>query len=272
MRLSRGALAIVRARVLRGQGNSRRSCDGRGIQNRKANRAGNADCRVTRTRTEEDLVADIDVERKSGPPIWMWVLGLLLLALIIWAIVSMMDRDDTRDVLPMTDTVGTTWDTVAQGAAVLPAQAEAFIRDCRVAEGQQTDGMGVDHGWTVNCLNNLAASIEGMAQEHGATANVSQHTQTMRDRARQIEQSPPESLDHANWTREATLAGASAMEALHQAGYTARTQVQSPISQVRQHAQEIERTELHLDQLTHLRSYFRSAADALNAMAGRQQV
>jgi hypothetical protein len=41
---------------------------------------------------------------------------------------------------------------------------------------------------------------------------------------------------------------------------------------MRQHAQEIERTELHLDQLTHLRSYFRSAADALNAMAGRQQV
>ncbi len=217
-------------------------------------------------------MADIDVERKSGPPIWMWVLGLLLLALIIWAIVSMMDRDDTRVAGPMTDTVGTTWDTVAPGAAVLPAQAVAFIRDCYVDEGQQTDGMGVDHGWTVNCLNNLAASIEGMAQEHGATANVSQHTQTMRDRALQIGQSPPESLEHANWTREASLAGANAMEALHQAGYTARTQVQAPVSQMRQHAQEIERTELHLDQLTHLRSYFRSAADALNAMAGRQQV
>jgi hypothetical protein len=222
-------------------------------------------------------VADIDVERKSGPPVWMWVLGLLLLALIIWAIVSMMDRDDTRDVVPMTDTIGTTWDTAAPGAgapgaAVLPAQAEAFIRDCRVAEGQQTDDMGLEHTWTVNCLNNLAASIDGMAQEHGATANVSQHTQTMRDRAGQIEQSPPESRDHANWTREAALAGASAMEALHQAGYTGRTQVQSPVNQMRQHAQEIERTELQQEQRTHLRSYFRSAADALNAMGGRQQV
>jgi D-alanyl-D-alanine carboxypeptidase len=220
-------------------------------------------------------VADIDVERKSGPPVWMWVLGLLLLALIIWAIVSMMDRDDTRDVLPATDTIGTMRDTVAPGAAgaaVLPAQAEAFIRDCRVDEGQRTDAMGVDHTFTVNCFNNLAASVDGMAQEHGATANVSQHTQTIRDRARQIEQSPPESLQHAGWTREAALAGASAMEALHQAGYTARTQVQAPVNQMRQHAQEIERTELHLDQMTHLRSYFRSAADALNAMGGRQQM
>jgi hypothetical protein len=217
-------------------------------------------------------VADIDVERKSGPPVWMWILGLLLLGLIIWAIVSMMNRDDRRDVAPMTDTVGTTWDTVAPGAAVLPAQAETFIRDCRVDEGQRTDDMGLDHTFTVNCFNNLAASIDGMAQEHGATGNVSQHTQTMRDRARQIEQSPPESVEHAGWTREAALAGASAMEALHQAGYTGRTQVQTPVNQMRQHAQEIERTELQQEQRTHLRSYFRSAADALNAMGGRQQM
>jgi hypothetical protein len=215
-------------------------------------------------------VADIDVERKAGPPIWMWILGLLLLALIIWAIVSMMGRDDTRTVAPMTDTavapVGMA-DPVAP-AATLPPQAQAFMQDCYLDEGQRVEEMGLDHTFTVNCFNNLAASIDGLAQQHGADADVRQHTQTMRDRMQQIEQSPTESTQHANWTREAAAAGASAMESLHGRA-AAATGAQAPVQRMRQNAQEIERTQVHLEQLTHLRSYFRSAGDALNAMVGR---
>ncbi|MFW6080034.1 MAG: hypothetical protein ACODAE_10460 [Gemmatimonadota bacterium] len=38
-------------------------------------------------------MADINVERK-GPSIWPWVIGLLVLALLIWAIAEMVDTDE----------------------------------------------------------------------------------------------------------------------------------------------------------------------------------
>jgi hypothetical protein len=55
-------------------------------------------------------VADINVERK-GPSIWPWIVGLIVLALIIWALTQMF-RDDTRTT-PVTpvDTPAATVDT-----------------------------------------------------------------------------------------------------------------------------------------------------------------
>jgi hypothetical protein len=38
-------------------------------------------------------VADIEVERK-GPSIWPWVIGLLVLALLIWALVELFEDDE----------------------------------------------------------------------------------------------------------------------------------------------------------------------------------
>ncbi len=38
-------------------------------------------------------MADINVERK-GPSIWPWIIGLLVLALLIWAIAEMVDTDE----------------------------------------------------------------------------------------------------------------------------------------------------------------------------------
>ncbi|HWV58323.1 MAG TPA: hypothetical protein VNZ57_12790 [Longimicrobiales bacterium] len=40
-------------------------------------------------------MADINVERKS-PSIWPWIVGLLVLALLIWAIAEMVDRGDAQ--------------------------------------------------------------------------------------------------------------------------------------------------------------------------------
>lgn len=40
-------------------------------------------------------MADINVERK-GPSIWPWIIGLLVLALLIWAIAEMVDTDQAE--------------------------------------------------------------------------------------------------------------------------------------------------------------------------------
>lgn len=42
-------------------------------------------------------MADINVERKS-PSIWPWIVGLLVLALLIWAIAELVDTDEEREI------------------------------------------------------------------------------------------------------------------------------------------------------------------------------
>jgi hypothetical protein len=42
-------------------------------------------------------VAEIRVERKERRSLLPWILGLLLLALLIWGLVEMSDRDRTPD-------------------------------------------------------------------------------------------------------------------------------------------------------------------------------
>jgi hypothetical protein len=56
-------------------------------------------------------VADINVERK-GPSVWPWIVGLIVLALLIWALLEMFGRDTTTrtvvpaDTIQVQDTVG----------------------------------------------------------------------------------------------------------------------------------------------------------------------
>jgi hypothetical protein len=74
----------------------------------------------------EVFVADINVERK-GPSIWPWIVGLIVLALLIWALVEMFGRDDVpTQVVPANDTLGVyqpgmtdtgTWQPVASDTA-----------------------------------------------------------------------------------------------------------------------------------------------------------
>jgi hypothetical protein len=50
-------------------------------------------------------VADINVERKEGS-VWPWIIGLVVLALLIWLLWSWMgDRDRTDDAVIPADTV-----------------------------------------------------------------------------------------------------------------------------------------------------------------------
>jgi hypothetical protein len=69
-------------------------------------------------------VADLNVERK-GPSIWPWVVGLIVLALIIWALTQMFRGDDRARTTP----------------ATTPADTPAAVADTPRGMGA---GVGVD--------------------------------------------------------------------------------------------------------------------------------
>jgi len=210
-------------------------------------------------------MADIRVQRKEGVPVWAWIVGLLVLGLVIWAIASMVGRDDRAAVLPA--------DTVAVAPAAhpteLPAEAQSFVRECHVEEGTRTEDMGLEHEFTIRCFEQMAGALDAVARQRTPAANIDQYTQVMRQRADQIRESGPESIQHAQWSREAAEAGANALESLQQTWAPGDQQLHTEITRVRDSAQQISGDDLHLEQLTHLRSYFRGAADALNRLAAQ---
>jgi hypothetical protein len=55
-------------------------------------------------------VADINVERK-GPSIWPWIVGLIVLALLIWALTQVLGRDQTPRTVTPVDTPAARVDT-----------------------------------------------------------------------------------------------------------------------------------------------------------------
>lgn len=59
------------------------------------------------------MMADINVERR-GPRIWPWIIGLIVLALLIWAIAEIV----TRETITTRETVEVIPEPVAPAAGV----------------------------------------------------------------------------------------------------------------------------------------------------------
>lgn len=65
-------------------------------------------------------MADINVERK-GPSIWPWIIGLIVLALLIWALTELFDDDDDLVTEPIAD------DTAMVEPGPEPMDADAML-------------------------------------------------------------------------------------------------------------------------------------------------
>jgi hypothetical protein len=213
-------------------------------------------------------MAEIKLERKEGAAVWPWILALIVLALLAWAAWTFMRGDRTATTTaPLTGTTPITGTAAPpQEAGPLPQQAHTFINDCSVAEGAVPPGMGLEHEFSVNCFERLADSMQVVAAQRPADPGITQQIDTMRERARQIRESDPASLDHSNWSRQAAEAGAAAFESMHQTWHSGNQQVQSAVQNIRQTAEQIQPAQLMTEQQPHLRSFFRQSGEALRAM------
>lgn len=212
-------------------------------------------------------MADINVERK-GPSIWPWILGLIALALLIWALTQMFGRED-RTAGVVTDTMVT--DTfpaatpMAPATTAQPAAVQQFAQWVERRDGQEDAGL--QHQYTVNGLRQLADALEAVVQQRGVDAAAArQEIETIRTSANQLEQSDWQSQQHANMTRDAFTSAADAMGRIHQQHYAGTANLDNEISQVRESAQAIQPTQPLLEQRDTLHRFFERARDALTTM------
>ena len=90
-------------------------------------------------------MADINVERKS-PGIWPWILGLVALALLIWALAALLGGDDEAE-LAAIDPVAT--EVAEVEPAVPPAETLAPVAGARVPVSQIIESPATWTGRTV---------------------------------------------------------------------------------------------------------------------------
>lgn len=221
-------------------------------------------------------MADIDIERK-GTPVWPWILGLLLLALLLWAIFAWAS-DDAEVVEPdpaaairepvVTDVPPPTPVGPADGAAAaVPLPVTEYVTTCTPPLPADME-MGRQHQFTAQCLESLAASLESVVgRDRLANTDVSQKIATVRQQAQTLRQSEPQATTHAGTTKQAFTAAADMIEATYQAGYREVAGLGDEVSQVRNAAQAVDTGTPMLDQKGAVHGFFREAADAVQRIA-----
>jgi hypothetical protein len=216
-------------------------------------------------------MADIDVERK-GPSIWPWIIGLIVLALLIWALASLFGEDEP-EVAGTDPLVAPVVTDPAAPAPVVPAPAagaqvaglDEYMSTCADAPPPE---MGVQHQYTGDCIRQLATALSSVVERDtvGNTA-IQPMLQDFRRKADAIQESDWQSTQHANRVREVFTSAASLMETVQQQRYGTVNALGTEVSQARQAAQSVQPTTSLLDQSDTVRTFFQEAGQALRIMA-----
>jgi hypothetical protein len=214
-------------------------------------------------------VANIDIQKKEGPPILPILLGLLAIGAVIAAVWLFTGNDDDS----MAAAPGTLpYDTVESTTAItptddaVPAEVRAFRERC--ADGSQfREEMGVEHQHEADCMRQLATGIDAVVRrETVADQPLQQRVESLKRRADQITEDP-QATDHADRVRNAADEAAQIIEYIAANRSTAGADMQRHAQQTRAAANQIDSGTLLLEQRERTSAFFSRAADALDAMA-----
>lgn len=215
-------------------------------------------------------MADINIERK-GPGIWPWIIGLVVLALLIWALVELFGGDD-ENVLETDGAVSTVApEPMApagdQGGAT-PEAVTAFVQQCagQADAGQQQ--MGAQHRFTVDCFRQLRDGINSLVQrEQVADTDVSARFEQYSSTVQELEQSDSTAATHSDLTRDAANTAVEVLHAIHMAWYQDDARIQTALEETRQAAEGISPNVPMLEQRESVRTFFREAGECLRMLA-----
>lgn len=196
-------------------------------------------------------MAEIKLEKK-GTPIWPWILGLLLLAALLWYFLGRNDDgvttvgDSTAVVSPMDSGA-----VVAGGVDGAPGgEIDFFAFVDRNDMSRETEA---NHEYTADGIRRLAAMLQRNAGTAGGAA-TSGPWMTMSMLADSLQMTDPNSDRHADMAKRAFQLAVGAM------GTGTGT------AEARTAADAIDTNRMLLEQSAQVRTFFERARDALRAM------
>ncbi len=208
-------------------------------------------------------MADIDVQRR-GHSIWPWVIGLVILALLIWLVAEIFVGERSRI------TEG------PEGPTAVEEPAKVAPPPAKTAPGAVTDyantciapARALQHELTAECLQHLVTALDAIIQRDDVDgADISQRLGDLRRQARTLEEGDAQATTHAGTTREAFASAADLMESVYRSGYGSVTQLDDAITEVHRAARAVRGDVPLLEQTDAVQAFFREAGDVLQILA-----
>jgi hypothetical protein len=212
---------------------------------------------------EEKTMADINIERKTGLPVWIWLVpALLLVGLALFWLLSDRGTDDVALVEPASEAtpqIAESRPDPAAAGATAPA-VQQYLDTCAAREPSQ---MAMDHQYTSNCIRMLVQATRGAAPA-GRADMVRSDLTAAEEAADRLADSATQAQDHSRHVRTAFTSVANAIYALQSPPSTPGTQRGT----LMQRAEAVRADGLLLEQRTEVQSFFAQAGDALRNMTG----
>ncbi|MFN3999833.1 hypothetical protein [Algoriphagus sp.] len=200
-------------------------------------------------------MAEIKIEKKSTP-IWPWILlGVALLALLIY-LFSSRDEGNGRDEITEVRTEESSYASSSREVTGNNSAVLAFVSFIR----EDPDQMGLDHRFTNEALSRLTSATNAMADKVGY--NVQQDMSQVRTHTDKITKDPFETT-HANSIREATGSLATALKNIQQKAFPG---LASDADKVKNASTAIKANVLTLDQKKEVKNFFKESAQLLEKM------
>lgn len=218
-------------------------------------------------------MADINVERKERG-IWPWLLGLLVLAFVIWLVMSMM-RDDgtTRDSSPAFEepAAAPVAPAPAPEPAAAPAPVTSFLDDCTSPSADS--GPDAQNEFTARCLEHFADALSALAdRDRISNEEITRQMGVLREEIATLRRGDPAATSLTESTRRAFLVAAALMESVRNAAYADAANLESEVAEVLRVAEGVRRDVPMLEQRDAVQEFFREAGDAIRTMAGTRMV
>lgn len=221
-------------------------------------------------------MAEIDLQRKRGRNWWPWVLGLLAVLLVIWGIAELVDVEDeplavgpdTVDTRPATAVAPPPeYATPEDARAAMPASVAEYRQSCTEA-GQEPTDMGMQHEFTINCMQLMANSFDAALQSD-TVGNVAldQRLESFRSNADELRESDPSALTHAGVVSRTMESAADLVSTLREERYSDHQEIDRAARTARDAADSMSENQPMLDQQDTVQEFFRAMGTALEAIA-----
>jgi hypothetical protein len=209
-------------------------------------------------------MAEIKIEKKK--PVWPWILlGLIILAVILYFVFADEDTDDVYDD-DNTEQVITTseseenmddMDTATWEDDNLSGDDSASMYVTHIGD---TEKMGIDHEYSSEALVLLINALENRTEE--ANINTDIEIQELKNDVRDIKEDP-QSLTHANAIKNVGMKIANLMEKVQKEKFP---NISQDVQEVRTAVQNIQPSTPTLDQKDAVNSFYKEAGDVLQNM------
>lgn len=207
-------------------------------------------------------MAEIEIQKKKNNNIWPWIIGLIVVAALIWLLAGAFDDDDDVVEQEPVSTTAAISDAEPISSDDMPDDVEEYIT---FANQDDQSEMGVEHEYTSQGITKLALALDALVEEKGIQdVNVDEKRRMMQSKADYIQQNW-ESTKHADSLKSAFSAANELMASIQEANYP---DMGPQVGELETAAEAIDPQDLTLEQKNIIKNYFDKSSQILQAMAG----